>query len=294
MIPADRATTVDRSLLKRWPLPAPGDDADKEARGRVLVVGGSNEVPGAVVLAGVAALRVGAGKLRIATTKSAAVALAIAVPEARVFSLPETATGAVADVAAAKVGELAQAVDAVVIGPGMTSPEATTDLIRAVAAQPRPAVVVDAAALFCIADYPEVVRGLRGRLVLTPNADELDAMGGGDIADLARELGAVVSLKGPVTRTACPDGRLFADAAGNAGLATSGSGDVVAGAVGGLLARGAPPDQAAVWANHLHGVAGDRLAARVGPVGYLAREIADELPAVLGALATSGGGSAGR
>ena len=286
-------TTVDDELLRSWPLPTPDHDADKEARGRVLIVGGSNEVPGAVLLAGVAALRVGAGKLRIATSRGAAIPLAVAVPEARVFALDEDGNGTIDARAAATVGELAGAVDAVVVGPGMTSPDAVVDLVTAIAAQPRPSVVLDAAALFCIDEYATVAKGLHGRLVLTPNRDELAAMGDPPMDELARDLGAVVSLKGATTRTVTPDGRTFDDPSGNPGLATSGSGDVVAGAVGGLLALGASPDQAAVWANHLHARAGERLAARIAPIGYLARELVDELPAAL-ADVSGGGGSGGR
>ena len=285
--------TVDDDLLRAWPLPSPDHDADKEARGRVLVVGGSNEVPGALLLAGIAALRVGAGKLRIATTDRAATALAVAMPEARVFGLPEDDGGTIAAGAASAVGELAGAVDAVVVGPGMTSPDAIVGLVSAIAVQPRPSVVLDAAALFCVDEYATVARGLRGRLVLTPNRDELRAMGDPALDQLARDLGAVVCLKGATTRTVTPDGRVFDDPAGNPGLATSGSGDVVAGAVGGLLALGASPDQATVWANHLHARAGERLAARVAPIGYLAREIADELAGALAAVSDEGG-SAGR
>jgi NAD(P)H-hydrate repair Nnr-like enzyme with NAD(P)H-hydrate dehydratase domain len=88
----------------------------------------------------------------------------------------------------------------------------------------------------------------------------------------------VVALRGAV---ATPDGDLWVSGAGQAGLGTSGSGDVLAGLVAGLLARGAEPAQAAVWGSHLHATAGERLAARVGPLGYLARELLDEAPAVL-------------
>jgi NAD(P)H-hydrate repair Nnr-like enzyme with NAD(P)H-hydrate dehydratase domain len=98
------------------------------------------------------------------------------------------------------------------------------------------------------------------------------------------ELGVVVALKGATTYTCSPDGRVFADAAGNVGLGTSGSGDALAGAVGGLAARGADPLQATVFGIHVHAVAGDRLAERIAPLGYLARELSDEFPAILESL----------
>jgi NAD(P)H-hydrate repair Nnr-like enzyme with NAD(P)H-hydrate dehydratase domain len=80
---------------------------------------------------------------------------------------------------------------------------------------------------------------------------------------------------------AAPDGRCWWTSTGSGGLGTSGSGDVLAGAVAGLLARGADLDQATCWGTHLHGAAGDRLAARVGPLGYLARELVEQLPLAL-------------
>ena len=100
---------------------------------------------------------------------------------------------------------------------------------------------------------------------------------------MAARYDAVVSTRGWVVT---PGGAAWRDEAGGAGLGTSGSGDVLAGVVGGLLARGCMPAQAAVWGQYAHAAAGDRLAARLGRVGFLARELLDELPAVLSSLAT--------
>jgi NAD(P)H-hydrate repair Nnr-like enzyme with NAD(P)H-hydrate dehydratase domain len=129
---------------------------------------------------------------------------------------------------------------------------------------------------------------IRGRAVLTPNPAEagrlLDRDGVDDepeldvAAEIAERYGAVVSYESSI---AAPDGRRWLVPAGHPGLGTSGSGDVLAGAIGGLLARGADPAQAACWGTYLHSTAGDRLAARVGRLGFLARELADELPFVI-------------
>src|SRR5881398_3354369 len=97
-----RPRLIAPRLLRDWPLPQPDAAGDKEARGRVLVIGGSPEMPGAVVLAATAAARAGAGKLQIATCRSVAPHVAVAVPEARVFALPETRTGALASNGVAK------------------------------------------------------------------------------------------------------------------------------------------------------------------------------------------------
>ena len=134
------------------------------------------------------------------------------------------------------------------------------------------------------------------QLVLTPHAGEMAHLTGASkdsisadpaaaALDAARRWNALVVLKGPVTHVAAPDGRLWRHDGGNAGLGVSGSGDVLAGLLGGLAARGATLDQAAAWAVRLHGRAGERLAGRFGVIGYLAREIAAEVPAMMDALA---------
>src|ERR1700731_2848692 len=121
--------TVD--ALRRWPLPMPSADGDKEERGRVLVIGGSREMPGAVILGACAALRAGAGKLTIATGASVAQLVALAIPESRVIALPETAEGGIAASAADALDDLVQNIDAVLIGPGMQDEPATCGFVLA-------------------------------------------------------------------------------------------------------------------------------------------------------------------
>src|SRR5215212_3932061 len=120
---------VDPALLLRWALPRPDDAADKEQRGRVLIVGGGPETPGAALLAATAALRAGAGKLRIATCCSIATPLAIAVQEARVIGLPETPAGGIDPSGAERLAELASNCQATLIGPGMMDHEAVRELV---------------------------------------------------------------------------------------------------------------------------------------------------------------------
>src|SRR5262249_53733824 len=146
-------------------------DADKEDRGRVLVVGGTPETPGAVVLAATAALRAGAGKVQIATGRSIAQAVAIAVPEARVFALPETADGTIAAAAAPPVAARAEAAQAVLVGPGMLAEAEASRLLRDALPHAGGAPwVLDAMALACLVDDPPCLGPLEGRAVLTPHA----------------------------------------------------------------------------------------------------------------------------
>lgn len=286
-------TTITLDSLRRTPLPEPGEGDDKNGRGRVLVVGGAREVPGAVILAGVAALRAGAGKLQLATVESVAAHVGVAVPEALVAWLRETKSGAIAAGAADEIAERANEVDAVLVGPGMMGERVVPRLLAELL--PRltsPAVVVDAAAVPGLADLPSPLRHLGGRAVITPHAGEMAGLLHMDVADVERDpvgvarraaaaLGAVVALKGPTTWVAAPDGRVMRYTEGKVGLATSGSGDTLAGVVAGLVARGAQPLLAAAWGVYLHGEAGNQLAERVGPIGFLARELLDQVPRVM-------------
>ncbi|HJQ69519.1 MAG TPA: NAD(P)H-hydrate dehydratase [Blastocatellia bacterium] len=293
---AAKPRLLTASLLGRWPLPQPAEDDDKEGRGRVLVVGGSREMPGAVILAATAALRAGAGKLRIATTRSVAQLVAAEVPEARVFALPETKGGDIAAAAAKTIAAHAERVQAVLVGPGMIDERGVARLMTSLASRLTGGVVViDAAAMFFLARHADALGGLDGRAILTPHAEEMGKLLGADESAIESEpllaagraaetFRAVVVLKGRHTLIARPGGEVYSNRTGNVGLATSGSGDVLAGVIAGLAARGAEPVQAASWAVYLHGRAGDRLAKRIGKLGFLARELLGEIPPLMNAF----------
>ncbi|MCO6419494.1 NAD(P)H-hydrate dehydratase [Siccirubricoccus sp. KC 17139] len=293
------ATPVTAELLRTMPLPRHREGEDKDQRGRVLVIGGSVEVPGGALLAGVAALRAGAGKLQIATCRSTAPQLAVAVPEARVLRLEETPPGGISPAEAPRLAEAADRCDAVLIGPGMMDGEAAAALTAGVLERAEPArggFVLDAMALHRLGACREVLRNHAGRIVLTPHAGEMAALLGigrdtvlGDPLAAARQaaaaLQAIVAMKGGCTFVVTPQGRAWLYDGGNVGLATSGSGDTLAGVIAGLLARGASPVEAAIWGVYLHGEAGVRLARKRGPVGFLARELLAEIPAIMAATA---------
>ncbi|WP_328347465.1 NAD(P)H-hydrate dehydratase [Micromonospora sp. NBC_00421] len=274
---------ITPGLLRDWALPTP--TGGKDNRGTVLVVGGSRFTPGAVLLAGVAALRAGAGVLQLAAAESTAAALSIQVPEAMVVGLPETDDGAVAGDPGDRLGDLVAQADVVTVGPGLNDIDQTRALLRLVlsAAGPHTALVFDAYALGALSHEPDLLVGADRKVVLTPNltearhllgrdpGDDLDA----DSRELARRYEAVVSLYGHI---ATPDGQGWREESGDAGLGTSGSGDVRAGLLAGLLSRGAEPAQAACWAAWVHAVSGQRLVPRYGRIGFLARELLDEIP----------------
>jgi NAD(P)H-hydrate repair Nnr-like enzyme with NAD(P)H-hydrate dehydratase domain len=170
----------------------------------------------------------------------------------------------------------------------MRDPEQTRDLVREVlqAVGEETTIVLDALALTCGAVDDEVRTRIGKRVIATPNRTEASYLLDGDAPDddleaaraVASRLGTVVAMRSCIVS---PDGNSWVDQSGDSGLGTSGSGDVLAGAIAGLAARGASPEQSAVWGAHLHAEAGERLSARIGRLGYLARELLDELPQVL-------------
>lgn len=293
-----RPRDVDTALLRSWPLPMPSSEADKEDRGHVLVLGGSREMPGAVILAATAALRAGAGKLTIATGNSVAQLVALAIPESRVVGLAENADGGFTVEAVEALDPLADKISAILIGPGMRDEAATARLVHALLPRLEGGevrVLLDAEAMGALL-HPPAGRGapFRFRLpvLLTPHAGEMAHLTGIDKDEVcaapdriaqhaAQRWNAVVTLKGARTVIAAPGGERWQHDGGNVGLATSGSGDVLAGIIAGLAARGADLAQAASWGVALHARAGERLAERLGKLGYLARELCDELPVLL-------------
>lgn len=278
------ATVITSAVLRDWSLPEISDEGGKRARGDVLVIGGAADTPGAVLLAGLAALRVGAGRLTVATVASTASALGVGLPEAAVIALPDN-DGRLGTRAIDKATELVADADVVLVGPGMRGVDDAKAFVAGliIALDADACLVADALGLTCGAIDAKTSARVDGRLVVTPNTKEAQLLLDGDATagELAARMGAVVALESTI---AAPDGRSWIDGSGNSGLGTSGSGDVLAGAIAGLCARGATPEQAAVWGVHLHAQAGERLAARIGRLGYLARELPGELPAVLAEL----------
>ncbi|MEH3107661.1 MAG: NAD(P)H-hydrate dehydratase [Sphingomonas fennica] len=285
---------LDSAWIAAHPVPVHGQGTTKNSRGRVLAIGGSRMVPGALRLTGEAALRVGAGKLQMATIGSAALLLGMLVPEAAAIALPEDGDGEIGADAAAALAEGLDGCDTLVIGPGIGRAEPAARLLRMVAetVDEPPALVIDAMAIGGARDLRDALAAFRGRLLFTPHHGEMAALTGADVdaiaadpashaAAVAADYGAVVVLKGSDTMIAAADGTLLHYGGGGTGLATGGSGDVLAGSIAGLLSRGAEPLVAAGWGVWLHGQAGRRVATTRGPIGFLAREVPAEFPRLL-------------
>ena len=281
------------AVLRERGMAEPEADADKEGRGNVLVVAGSREVPGAALHPPTAALRAGAARLTIAAPASVAMALAIAMPEARVIALAEQDSGGLAASAAEQLQALASRIDACVVGPGLMDEDATIAFTVALLQRFDCPMILDAAAMSALT----AGASLRGPVTITPHAGEMAHLTGRPKAEVVADAPAIacecaarwqagVVLKGASTSIAFPGEACWQHEGGDVGLATSGSGDTLAGLMAGLAARGLAPLDAALWAVRLHAVAGERLRGRHGRVGFLARELSDEVPAAMHGLCT--------
>ena len=249
------------------------------------------------MLAGVGALRAGAGRLQIAIGRSVSGLVAVSVPEARVIGLREARNGELAPGCQRELVKEIEAADAILIGPGMADERAAIELMRHCRrVRPGSSMVIDAAALRMFARRPTLPGKPLPEVIATPHAGEMAQLWDCSRADVLRHplpvaraaaagLGLVITLKGAQTFVVAPDGSAFRNDAGNVGLGTSGSGDILSGVIAGLCARGASALQAAVWGVYLHAKAGDLLARRMGPLGFLAREVLGEIPPLLRKIA---------
>ncbi|MEO8432615.1 MAG: NAD(P)H-hydrate dehydratase [Acidobacteriota bacterium] len=283
-----RVGLVEAADLRRLLADRPAN-SHKGDFGRVAVVAGSRGKEGAAVLAARGALRAGAGLVTVFGPLSVAAAVAASLPEAMTRALPER-DGALAGEAAASLRRDLRDFDAAVAGPGLsTSPGARAALEEILAV--RAPLVCDADALNAFAGRASAFARRRFATVLTPHPGEagrlmsvptarVQARRLETIRRLAAESRSVVLLKGDATLTATPAGRVSVNPTGTPLLATAGSGDVLAGALGALLAAGLPAEEAALAAAWLHGAAGQLLEERLGDAGLLAHELADALPEV--------------
>lgn len=268
----------------RQALPRRRRRSHKGLYGRALVMGGSWQYPGAIVLAAEGAARSGAGLVRVATVERALSALVSRVPEA---------------IAAADLDAdfPLEGLNAILLGPGLgRTPEARRLVARLLRETPCP-LVLDADGIAVLEGKPEAVQACEQPVILTPHPGELALLMGTQISDIqadrlaaareaARRTGAIVVLKGAGTLVAKEGHPTFLNLNGNPGMACGGSGDVLAGLLAGLLAQGIEPFAAARAAVWIHGAAGDVAALRLTPFAMKAGDIADALPAAFRRLTT--------
>jgi NAD(P)H-hydrate epimerase len=283
-----------RSLLPEVPA-----DSHKGTFGHVLAVAGTRGMTGAALLAARSALRGGAGMVTTALPDSLADGFDLAFAEGMTAALPEGAPGYLSADAGRKILELGKDKSVLLFGPGLARDEALVRVLEEVLSSWDKPAVLDAGALWALAQKKDIAISAAGPLVLTPHPGELALLLGSSAAEIqkdrcasaweaAKEFGAVVVLKGASTLTADPSGMLFVNSTGNPILSTAGSGDVLAGALAAWIAQGLAPYGAAVLAAYLHGLAGDLLRDAKGARGGLAGEIAEYLPLARKELCAAG------
>ncbi len=276
-------------LMRSMPLPEYDDDANKSDYGKLLIVAGSARLPGAAILAARAALRSGCGTVRVAAPRSVALHIGINVPELMVIPLPETDNGTIA----AKGWEILQhqfePCDAAIIGPGLDTDDETADVSRRFIAESPLPTLVDAQALLAYAENASKPNWKTAR-VWTPHQAEMLALLNQKELKNSREEAATqwagehkstLVFKGRETLIAGSDGSLYKNTAGTRGLGTAGSGDVLAGIIGGLLAQKMDATHAAVYGVHIHALAGEAAEKDMGDDGMMARDFLERIPFVV-------------
>ncbi len=276
-------------------LPLRWSDSHKGDYGRVVVIGGAPGTAGAAVLAARGALRGGGGLVHVLCPETAYLPIACQLVEALVHPVPAGDGGGLSAEADEAAGEVLAAANAVAIGPGVgTSPE-TVALVRRLAVDCTKPMVIDADGLNALVGVAEGLREAAAPRVLTPHPGEAARLLGVDVpavqadrvaaaTELAEKTRAVVLLKGHDSLTVDPGCAPVVNMTGNPGMATGGTGDVLTGLIAALIAQGLRPCPAAWTGAWLHGLAGDLAAARVGQIGCLATDLADELPRAFAAV----------
>ena len=279
-------------------LPPRDPGAHKRDFGSVAVVAGSRGKIGAAVLAARGALRGGAGLVTVFCPASLETVIVAAMPEAMTVGLAEQ-DGCLTAAAGADLVTRLEEFDAAVVGPGLGTSPGAVAAIRAVVSRTRLPLVLDADGLNAFSGRPRELSRRRGPTVATPHPGEAGRLLGRSARDvqsdrlaaaraLAKTTRCCVLLKGEASLTATPDGRVVVNPTGSPLLATAGSGDVLAGVIGALVAGGLPVEDAAAAAAWLHGAAGERLALTLGDAGLLAAEVADAVPRVRRSLREAG------
>lgn len=269
-------------------LPPRPADAHKGTFGHVLVVAGSRGYTGAAALCCRGALRAGAGLVTLGIPESLNPVMEVKLTEPMTLPLPETPSGSLAAAAAPVIRRFARPGMVLALGPGLSRQPETAELIAELVDKIDLPVVLDADALNALGTNPAALRRRKAGTVITPHPGEMGRLLGrnaasvqedrpGTAREAARQSGAVVVLKGAPTVIAGPDGTLYLNPTGNAGLASGGTGDVLTGIIAGLLAQGASPLDAALAGVYVHGLAGDRAAREAGQRGMSAGDVVDAL-----------------
>ena len=276
---------TDKNIVKKAVFDRP-DDAHKGTLGSLLCVCGSYGMAGAAIMAGKAALRCGAGLLKYAVPKSIYPIVAGSVFESIYLPLSETCDGRISKPNIPFLISEAEKSSAVLVGCGLGVCDDTEKIVFSLIENCTKPMVLDADALNCVAKHPEILLKKKAPVIITPHPGEMARLSGLIVqlvnserervaADFAQKYGVVTVLKGADTIIAAPSGRVMINNTGNSGMATGGSGDVLAGMVASILAQGATAFDAAAAAVYLHGLSGDIAKDKFGKISMLPTDIID-------------------
>ena len=279
---------TDRLLFNKAVFNRP-DDSNKGTLGSLLCICGSYGMAGAAIMAGKAALRCGIGLLKIAVPKSIYPVCATNILESVYYPLEETSNGVISSKNTDFLLEMCEKSSAVVIGCGLSVCDDTKNLVQSVITNCEKPLVIDADALNCICNKPEIFKNLKAPAIITPHPGEMarllhstpktvNSNRENTAIDFAKKFGVVTVLKGAGTIIASPDGEVYINHTGNSGMATGGSGDVLSGIIGSLLAQGASPINSAAAGVFLHGTIGDLAAEKLGKISMLPTDMIDMIP----------------
>ncbi|MDO4618755.1 MAG: NAD(P)H-hydrate dehydratase [Clostridia bacterium] len=272
-------------------LPKRQDNSNKADYGKLMIVGGSVGMAGAVSMATRASLKMGIGLVTAAVPQTINNIIQTKIDEAMTLPLPDK-MGKVTSEMAEKIAERANRCDAVLIGPGLGRGEEVTGFVSVFLENLEVPVVIDADAIYAIKDNIQIFGGLKGEVIITPHSKELEYLTGTDVEtiesnrlsvaiEFAKENNVTLILKGHHTIITAPDGFASVNITGNSGMAGAGSGDVLSGMVSALLAKGMDAYSAAVSAVYLHGMAGDKAKESYGKESMCAGDITDSIYKIL-------------
>jgi NAD(P)H-hydrate epimerase len=275
-----------QSIAQKLKRPA---TAHKGTFGRVFILAGSRGMTGAAHLAGMGALRSGAGLVTVGVPDAVYLILARRDDEIMVRPLPSTSKGTLSDKGFLEIKRFCATQNVLAIGPGLSRHATTQKLIRKILQETDLPVVIDADCLNALKGHLRVLDACRGRSVLTPHPGEFTRIFGGKLNDsdalrkkraseVAKKHGVVIVLKGHHTVVASPERDLHINTTGNPGMATAGSGDVLTGVIAALLGQGRSCFEAACLGAHVHGLAGDMAAKKIGQISLTAGDILRFLP----------------
>ena len=289
-----KQSLVTDETVRSYIKPRAGD-AHKGSTGHLFIVAGSPGKTGAAAMTAMAAMRAGAGLVTVGVPKSLNPVIEPIILEAMTCPLPENTEGFLSESSFDAIAHNLEGKKCLAIGPGLGTDSSTKKLVIKILHSSLLPVILDADGLNLLAGETQLLKKLKSPVILTPHPGEMSRLTGRKISQIqedriacarefAREFNVYLVLKGAGTVIGHPDGRVFVNPTGNSGMASGGMGDILTGIIAGFIAQGYPAEEAVQMGVYIHGAAGDDLAKRMGPFGFLASDVLKSIPKQIGIL----------